>query len=83
MRVRDRYARSSIPLICRILGHKITGYGDGTPYLRPTRNWATTDGVGVLHVPLYGRCDHCGSDVLVGMIHAHNEPDGFSVKTKG
>lgn len=54
---------------CRIFGHKFTGYMGGVPYLKTARGWATTDGCGVKHVPLYGSCDNCNQDILVAQIH--------------
>ena len=72
MRVRSKYESDSIPLSCRIFGHKITNYKGEIPYLRPEPRWAVKDNMNVLHVPVYARCKNCNSDILVAKIHERN-----------
>ena len=70
MRVRDQFKRVETHLWCKLFGHVITGYGGCIPYLRPAPNWANSDGLNIYHIPLYGRCDECGQDILVAMMHS-------------
>jgi hypothetical protein len=61
--------------LCKLLGHKITGYRGGTPYLRKSGT-VETDGLGVRHVYLHGRCDRCSESVLVAKIHERRTEHG-------
>lgn len=55
-------------LMCRIFGHKISGYNHGVPYGRKG-SWSELDGVGVHHVPIVARCGRCEEKVTVIKIH--------------
>lgn len=51
--------------------HVFTGYCGGTPYL--TTRKGVVDGIGRMHVDLYGVCDICNEKILVAKIHATEE----------
>lgn len=53
--------------------HKFTGYGGGVPYFYYKTNSGIVDGVGRMHVELYGRCDECDKEVKIAMMHCDKE----------
>lgn len=57
------------PLVCRLFGHKITGYAGSTPYGRRAL-FSECDGLNTYHLTVQCQCDRCGRYVSVVKVHA-------------
>lgn len=53
--------------------HEFNGYGSDVPYLYYKTHDGVVDGIGRMHVNLYGKCDICGEEVLLAKIHCTEE----------
>ena len=57
------------PLVCRIFGHKATGYAGSTPYVSINRTICEQDGLGTHHAHLMARCDRCDEMFELAKMH--------------
>ena len=60
--------------------HVFTGYAEGTPYLYYKDARGVIDGIGRQHINLYKKCDTCGKEVLVAMIHVQADGSLYGAK---
>ncbi len=53
--------------------HTFTGYAGSEPYVYNKTNKGVVDGIRRMHVELYCKCDTCGEEVKIAMIHCDED----------